>query len=94
MLLVLTSIPFEFDDGPLPPSPRLYDFLQQNNQRATHFFIGENMLQYWQEFKQAITNGDDIAFVLFYCSYRSILTFILFIILHSVHTWTHPVRVI
>jgi len=50
-----------FDDGPLPPSPALYDFLQQNNQRATHFFIGENMLQYWQEFKQAITNGDDIA---------------------------------
>jgi hypothetical protein len=55
----------KFDDGPLPPSPKLYEFLQQNNQRATHFFIGTNILQNSKEFMQAFSNGDDIAFVLF-----------------------------
>ncbi|KDQ07998.1 carbohydrate esterase family 4 protein [Botryobasidium botryosum FD-172 SS1] len=34
-----------FDDGPLPPSTILYPFLKQNNQPATHFFIGENIWQ-------------------------------------------------
>jgi len=51
-----------FDDGPLPPSAALYDFLLENNQHATHFFIGTNILYYPKEFLQAFqTNGDDIA---------------------------------
>jgi len=36
-----------FDDGPVTDpnaSPRLYDFLKQNNLNATHFMIGENIL--------------------------------------------------
>jgi peptidoglycan/xylan/chitin deacetylase (PgdA/CDA1 family) len=36
-----------FDDGPVTladASPRLYDFIKQNNLRATHFMIGENIL--------------------------------------------------
>lgn len=55
------SLACGFDDGPLPPSPALYDFLQKNNQHATHFFIGTNILQYPSIFTQAFTNGDDIA---------------------------------
>ncbi|CAE6443435.1 unnamed protein product [Rhizoctonia solani] len=50
-----------FDDGPLPPSPKLYDFLKQNNVKATHFYIGQNVIQYYQYVQQAFANGDDIA---------------------------------
>jgi len=50
-----------FDDGPLPPSPGLYDFLKANDQTATHFFIGTNIISYPTEFLQAFQNGDDIA---------------------------------
>ncbi|KDQ13481.1 carbohydrate esterase family 4 protein [Botryobasidium botryosum FD-172 SS1] len=34
-----------FDDGPLPYSPPLCDFLKQQGQTATHFYIGTNILQ-------------------------------------------------
>lgn len=51
-----------FDDGPLPPSKTLYNFLQQNNQRATHFMIGVNILNNPDEFQMAFdTLDDDIA---------------------------------
>ncbi|CAE6473958.1 unnamed protein product [Rhizoctonia solani] len=50
-----------FDDGPLPPSPTLYDFLKQNNVQATHFYIGQNVIQYYKFAQQAFTNGDDLA---------------------------------
>ncbi|GAA5850808.1 hypothetical protein JCM8547_009094 [Rhodosporidiobolus lusitaniae] len=50
-----------FDDGPLPSSPRLYDFLQQNNQTASHFFIGSNILNNPSIFDQAVDMGGHIA---------------------------------
>ncbi|KAF7971120.1 hypothetical protein HWV62_7152 [Athelia sp. TMB] len=50
-----------FDDGPLPPSTALYDFLAANNQRATHFFIGTNIAYYPKQFLHAFQNGGDIA---------------------------------
>ncbi|KAI9513314.1 carbohydrate esterase family 4 protein [Russula earlei] len=51
-----------FDDGPLPPSDTLYAFLRQNGQKATHFFIGMNIVNFWPEFNLAFqTNQDDIA---------------------------------
>ncbi|KIJ70563.1 carbohydrate esterase family 4 protein [Hydnomerulius pinastri MD-312] len=51
-----------FDDGPLPPSNTLYQFLAANNEHATHFFIGMNILQYPSQFDMAYTtNQDDIA---------------------------------
>ncbi|KAF9247048.1 carbohydrate esterase family 4 protein [Melanogaster broomeanus] len=55
------TIALSFDDGPLPPSNNLYDFLAQNNEHATHFFIGENILQNAQQFALAFNNLDDIA---------------------------------
>jgi chitin deacetylase len=36
-------IGISFDDGPLPTSPPLYDFLKSQGQKATHFFIGSNI---------------------------------------------------
>ncbi|EKM59059.1 carbohydrate esterase family 4 protein [Phanerochaete carnosa HHB-10118-sp] len=51
-----------FDDGPLPTSDKLYQFLQQNNVRSTHFMIGVNILGNPNEFSFAFeTLGDDIA---------------------------------
>ncbi|KAF8450717.1 carbohydrate esterase family 4 protein [Boletus edulis BED1] len=50
-----------FDDGPLPASGALYDFLVKNNERVTHFFIGQNILSHPQEFQTAINNQDDLA---------------------------------
>ncbi|KAF8505849.1 chitin deacetylase [Russula emetica] len=50
-----------FDDGPLPPSDSLNAFLQQNQIRATHFYIGVNIIQNWNEFNTAFQNQDDIA---------------------------------
>ncbi|KAJ7047372.1 hypothetical protein C8F04DRAFT_1058591 [Mycena alexandri] len=50
-----------FDDGPQPASDDLYDFLQSNNETATHFMIGVNILQYPTEFLKAFNMGGDIA---------------------------------
>jgi hypothetical protein len=51
-----------FDDGPYDGSPLLYSFLQANNIHATHFMIGEYILQNPTGFTQAWqTMGDDIA---------------------------------
>jgi len=50
-----------FDDGPTGYSPPLYAFLKAQNQRATHFFIGANVLGYWQNAVTAFQNGDDLA---------------------------------
>ena len=47
--------------GPTNNSPALYDFLKQNNQKATHFYIGTNIKAYPKVFLQAFGNGDDIA---------------------------------
>ncbi|OAX43494.1 carbohydrate esterase family 4 protein [Rhizopogon vinicolor AM-OR11-026] len=51
-----------FDDGPQPASPQLYQFLANNSEHATHFFIGTNILEYPDMFTTAFaTNHDDIA---------------------------------
>ncbi|KAI0322459.1 glycoside hydrolase/deacetylase, partial [Amylostereum chailletii] len=51
-----------FDDGPLPSSDKLYEFLRNNNVKATHFFIGVNIIQNPNEFKTAFeVNQGDIA---------------------------------
>ncbi|KAI0005090.1 hypothetical protein BJV74DRAFT_324907 [Russula compacta] len=55
-------VTLSFDDGPLPPSTALYNFLRTNNLKATHFFIGKNIIAYPQTFLTAYnTNLDDIA---------------------------------
>ncbi|KDQ15391.1 carbohydrate esterase family 4 protein [Botryobasidium botryosum FD-172 SS1] len=56
------TIGVAFDDGPLPPSTILYPFLKQNNQGATHFFIGSNILGNPDIFSQCLADPlQDIA---------------------------------
>lgn len=51
-----------FDDGPLPPAAQLYAFLQSQNQKATHYMIGTNILANPDLFTMAFdTLGHDIA---------------------------------
>ena len=51
-----------FDDGPTPDSPKLYNFLKENNQTSTQYMIGSNVLDNWQEFQMAYNDlGLDIA---------------------------------
>jgi len=50
-----------FDDGPLPPSERLYQILDQFGIKATHFWIGGNVLKYWKLAKMADRRGDHLA---------------------------------
>lgn len=47
-----------FDDGPTGVSDDLYSFLSQNNQSATHFMIGSNVLSYPQQFANAVKEGN------------------------------------
>lgn len=42
-------------------TPKLVQFLQQNNETATHFMIGVNILAYPQQFLTAFDSGGDIA---------------------------------
>ncbi|KZV72118.1 carbohydrate esterase family 4 protein [Peniophora sp. CONT] len=48
------QVGISFDDGPIPGSSDvLYQFLQENNVQATHFFIGVNILWGSKEFMTA-----------------------------------------
>ncbi|KAL0579681.1 hypothetical protein V5O48_002311 [Marasmius crinis-equi] len=50
-----------FDDGPLPPTPTLVDFLQKNNEIGTHFMIGGNVLSNPSQFQSVFNYGGDLA---------------------------------
>ncbi|QRW02099.1 chitin deacetylase [Ceratobasidium sp. AG-Ba] len=55
-------VAISFDDGPLPPAMKLQQFLRQNNQKVTHFYIGQNILDNPNIFLDAFNvSGDDIA---------------------------------
>lgn len=50
-----------FDDGPTDVSPPLYKFLTEQNQPATHFMIGSNIVSYPNEFMAANASGGQLA---------------------------------
>ncbi|KAG9010174.1 hypothetical protein FRB90_008006 [Tulasnella sp. 427] len=50
-----------FDDGPTDASPRLYDYLKNNTQKATLFYIGGNIRDLPQHALTAFQNGNDLA---------------------------------
>ncbi|CAE7123779.1 unnamed protein product [Rhizoctonia solani] len=55
-------VAISFDDGPLPASRTLLKFLRDNNQKVTHFFIGANILENPEIFREAFeVNGNDVA---------------------------------
>ena len=67
------------------PSQALYQFLQQNGLRATHYFIGLNILASPNLFMTAYEAlGDDIAGKLLALKYTTLSND------SVVHTWTHP----
>ncbi|GAA5831237.1 hypothetical protein JCM11251_007804 [Rhodosporidiobolus azoricus] len=49
-----------FDDGPLPNSPTLYRFLAAQNQSATHFLIGGNIVNNPDEFDLLVETGGHV----------------------------------
>ncbi|RDB22526.1 Chitin deacetylase [Hypsizygus marmoreus] len=50
-----------FDDGPTFATPKLLQFLDANNETATHFMIGVNILQNPQLFLDTFNSDNDIA---------------------------------
>ncbi|KAG0288445.1 chitin deacetylase, partial [Dissophora globulifera] len=50
-----------YDDGPSPDSTRLYDYLQQHNQKATLFIVGSRAVSYPNLLKRAYSDGHHIA---------------------------------
>ncbi|WAR58831.1 hypothetical protein PtB15_10B170 [Puccinia triticina] len=50
-----------FDDGPLPPSETLYKILDELELKATHFWIGGNVLKYRELALKAARRGDHLA---------------------------------
>ena len=81
------------------PANRLYDLLEQNQEHATHFFIGVNILQNPKEFLRAFNDLQGTSLIFRYRSVchnsgslsdkpfnlQSTLTDDI-----AVHTWTHP----
>ncbi|KAA1478546.1 glycoside hydrolase/deacetylase [Dentipellis sp. KUC8613] len=51
---------YGFDDGPNCSHNAFYDILQQNNQKATIFFIGSNVMDWPLEAQRALTDGHEI----------------------------------
>ncbi|CAO3645843.1 unnamed protein product [Cunninghamella blakesleeana] len=49
-----------YDDGPTPVSAQLYDYLKQNNIKATFFVIGGNVIQYPDLLKRLHDEGHEI----------------------------------
>ncbi|KAG0662256.1 hypothetical protein C6P46_003442 [Rhodotorula mucilaginosa] len=49
-----------FDDGPVPSSRKLLDFLKEKNQSSTHFMIGTAIVQNPDVFAQTLANGGHI----------------------------------
>ena len=50
-----------FDDGPLPPSANLYKALDDWDEKATHFWVGNNVKNYLELAQQAARRGDHLA---------------------------------
>lgn len=50
-----------FDDGPLPPSAKLYEALDVWDAKATHFWVGNNVKNNLQLAVQAAERGDHLA---------------------------------
>jgi hypothetical protein len=62
----LASVPepdtlgYGFDDGPNCSHNAFYDYLQQNNQKATMFYIGSNVMDWPLEAQRGLADGHEI----------------------------------
>jgi peptidoglycan/xylan/chitin deacetylase (PgdA/CDA1 family) len=51
---------YGFDDGPNCTHNAFYDYLSSQNQKATMFFIGSNVLNWPNEARRALADGHEI----------------------------------
>jgi peptidoglycan/xylan/chitin deacetylase (PgdA/CDA1 family) len=51
---------YGFDDGPNCTHNAFYDYLASQNQKATMFYIGSNVLDWSHEARRALTDGHEI----------------------------------
>jgi len=51
---------YGFDDGPNCTHNTFYDYLSSQNQKATMFFIGSNVLNWPNEARRALADGHEI----------------------------------
>jgi peptidoglycan/xylan/chitin deacetylase (PgdA/CDA1 family) len=51
---------YGFDDGPNCTHNAFYDFLASQNQKATMFYIGSNVLDWPLEAQRALADGHEI----------------------------------
>ncbi|KAF9449351.1 carbohydrate esterase family 4 protein [Macrolepiota fuliginosa MF-IS2] len=55
-----STLGYGFDDGPNCSHNAFYDYLASQNQKATMFFIGSNILDWPLETQRALTDGHEI----------------------------------
>jgi len=51
---------YAFDDGPNCTHNAFYDFLASNNQKATMFYIGSNVMDWPYEAQRGLVDGHEI----------------------------------
>ncbi|CAG8805023.1 19070_t:CDS:2, partial [Racocetra fulgida] len=51
------TVGLTYDDGPNCSHTVFYNFLKENNQKATMFFIGSNVVAFLYEAQRALTDG-------------------------------------
>ena len=54
------TVGYGFDDGPNCSHNAFYDFLEQNQQKATMYYIGSNVLDWSLEAQRALADGHEI----------------------------------
>ncbi|KAH7906360.1 carbohydrate esterase family 4 protein [Hygrophoropsis aurantiaca] len=54
------TLGYGFDDGPNCSHNAFYDYLSQNNQKATMFYIGSNVMDWPLEAQRALADGHEI----------------------------------
>ncbi|KAF8900822.1 carbohydrate esterase family 4 protein [Gymnopilus junonius] len=54
------TLGYGFDDGPNCSHNAFYDYLQSQNQKASMFFIGSNVMDWPLEAKRAVTDGHEV----------------------------------
>ncbi|GHJ90022.1 hypothetical protein NliqN6_6424 [Naganishia liquefaciens] len=68
------SLGYGFDDGPNCSHNAFYEFLRENNQKATMFYIGSNVMDWPLQAQDAITDGHEICIHTWSHNYMTALT--------------------
>lgn len=71
---ILTLAESGFDDGPNCSHNAFYEFLRENKQKATMFYIGSNVMDWPLQAQDAITDGHEICIHTWSHNYMTALT--------------------